>query len=161
MTPILGSQELTWGWPFWLVISPRHGLHQMSKGHSAGNGAPRTISEFKLEQWCQEHSIEYRRIRESMVPGHQRPDYWIKVGQRWWIVEVKEIAEKAEDRALLEYILSGWPQAHWMEQPLGKRLRQSIKDAACQLRQFSHRGFPTVICFFDRTIRFYLEHFHV
>jgi hypothetical protein len=150
-----------WGRPFQPVISPRCEPHQMSKGHFAGKGEPRTISELKLEQCCREYGIECRRIRESMVPGHQRPDYWIKVGQRWWIVEVKEIAEKAEDRALLEDILSGRPQAHWMEQPLGKRLRQSIKDAASQLRKFSHLGFPTVVCFFDRTIGFYLEHFHV
>jgi hypothetical protein len=96
-----------------------------------------------------------------MVPGHQRPDYGIKVEHRWWIVEVKEIAEKSEDRALLQDVLLGKPQAHWMEQPLGKRLCQSIKDAAKQLRKFSRRGFPTVVCFFDTTIGFYLEHSHV
>lgn len=120
-----------------------------------------TVSELLFEQWCGEHGIQYRRIRESMVQGHQRPDYWIKVGNRWWVVEVKEIAEKPEDRTLLQNVLLGRPQARWTEQPLGKRLRQSIKYAASQLGKFSRRGFPTIVCFFDMTIGFYLEHFHV
>jgi len=96
-----------------------------------------TVSELLFEQWCREHGIQCRRIRESMVPGHRRPDYRIKVENRWWVVEVKEIAQKPEDRALLEDVLSGWPQARWTEQPLGKRLRQSIKDAASQLAWIS------------------------
>jgi hypothetical protein len=133
----------------------------MSKGHSKGIGASRTISELKFEQCCREHNIECRRIREAMVPGHQRPDYGIKVEQRWWVVEVKEIAEKSEDKALLRDVLSSGPQAHWAEQPVGKRLRQSIKDAASQLGKFSRRGLPTIVCFFDTTVGFYLENFHV
>jgi hypothetical protein len=131
----------------------------MSKGHSTGKGVPRTISELKFEQCCREHGIECHRIRESMVPGHQRPDYGIKVEQRWWVVEVKEIAETPFDKALLQDALSGESKAHWIRP--GHRLRQSIKDAAGQLRKFSHRGIPTVVCFFDTTMGFYLAHDHV
>jgi hypothetical protein len=43
----------------------------------------------------------------------------------------------------------------------GVRLRQSIKDSAAQLRKFSYRGFPTVVCFFDTTAEFHLERVHV
>jgi hypothetical protein len=100
----------------------------MSKGYSTGSRDPRPISEFSFEQYCREHNIEYRRIRESTVPGHQRPDYRIKVEQRWWVVEVKEAAPTPFDRALLQGVLSGEPRAHWLKP--GHRLRQSIKDAA-------------------------------
>jgi hypothetical protein len=123
----------------------------MSKSHATGNSGFRTASELKFEQWCQEHRIKYRRIREAIVPGHQRPDYWVKVGQLWWVIEVEEIFDKSQ--------LQDESKAYWLKP--GHRLCQSIKDAAGQLRKFSHREFPTVVCFFDTTIGFYLEHDHV
>jgi hypothetical protein len=60
---------------------------------------------------------------------------------------VKELAETADDTATLRELQSGGSSFRWIDP--GARLRQSIKDSAGHLRKFSHRGFSTVICFFD------------
>jgi hypothetical protein len=60
---------------------------------------------------------------------------------------------------LLRDVQSGAGAFRWIDP--GGRLRQSIKDAASQLRKVSQRGFPTVLCFFDKTAGFHLERVHV
>lgn len=118
-----------------------------------------TESELAFEQWCQTHGIDHRRIREAQAPGHKRPDYAIRVQSSWCFVEIKEPAQTPDDAAMLRDLQSGKPSFRWISP--GARLRQSIKDSASQLRKFSHRGFPTVVCFFDTTVGFYLEQAHV
>ncbi|MGB8840706.1 MAG: hypothetical protein WCC64_06520 [Aliidongia sp.] len=60
---------------------------------------------------------------------------------------------------MLHELQSGKPSFRWINP--SARLRQSIRDSANQLRKFSHRGFPTVVCLFDTTVGFYLERVHV
>jgi hypothetical protein len=74
-------------------------------------------------------------------------------------VEIKELAETPDDVAMRHDLQSGKPSFRWNDP--GARLRQSIKNSAAQLRKFSHRGFPTVVCFFDTTVGFYLERVHL
>jgi hypothetical protein len=118
-----------------------------------------TLSETSFEQWCQDCEIEYRRIREARAQGHKRPDYAIRAQQHRCIVEIKQLDQTPDDKALLRDAMSGTSQLHWIDP--GSRLRRPIKDAAAQLRKFSRRGFPTVVCFFDTTVGFYLERVHV
>jgi hypothetical protein len=119
-----------------------------------------TLSETQFERWCHACGIKCRRIREASVQGHKRPDYAIKVQQHWCIVEIKQLDPTPDDKALLqEGLIAGTTQPRWINP--GARLRQSIKEAADQLRKFSQRGFPTVVCFFDTTMGFYLERVHV
>ena len=118
-----------------------------------------TVSEQAFEQWAETRGVECRRIREARAQGHKRPDYAIKVQFHWCFVEIKEIGQTAADLALLSDTQAGRPSVRWIDP--GARLRQSIKDAAKQLRKFSCRGFPTVVCFFDTTIGFYLERVHI
>jgi hypothetical protein len=120
---------------------------------------PPTTSELAFEHWCRAHGLEHRRIREARAPGHKRPDYAIRVLPYWCFVEIKELAETADDAAMLRELQSGKPSFRWIDP--GARLRQSIKDSASQLRKFSYRGFPTVVCFLDTTVGFYLEPIHV
>lgn len=120
---------------------------------------PSTLSEALFERWCHDHDIVCRHIRKSHVQGHKRPDYAIRVSQRWCIVEVKQLDQTRNDKVLVQELLTGTPPVRWINP--GARLRQSIKDAASQLRTFSQRGFPTVVCFFDSTIGFYLERIHI
>jgi hypothetical protein len=79
----------------------------------------------------------------------------MKAIPHWCFVEVKGLAETPADLVMLHELQSGKPSLRWID--LGVRLRQSIKDSAAQLWKFSHRGFPTVVCFFDITVGFYLE----
>jgi hypothetical protein len=119
-----------------------------------------TLSEIQFERWCHSRGIRCRRIREAQVQGHKRPDYAIKVqDHHWCIVEIKQLDETSDDKAVLQALIAGKTQLRWINP--GARLRQSIKDAAGQLRKFSQRGFPTVACFFDTTMGFYLERVHV
>jgi hypothetical protein len=64
-----------------------------------------------------------------------------------------------DDRSLLKDMTAGMPQPRWIDP--GARLRRPIRDAAAQLRKFSRRGFPTVVCFFDMTAGFHLERVQV
>jgi hypothetical protein len=118
-----------------------------------------TTSELAFEHWCQLQGIEYRRVREAKAQGQRRPDYAIKAMAHWCFVEVKELAETPADVAMRQELQSGKPSLRWIDP--GGRLRHSIKDSAAQLRKFSRRGFPTVVCLFDSTVGFYLERFHV
>jgi hypothetical protein len=118
-----------------------------------------TLSEALFERWCHDHGIVCRRIREAYAQGHKRPDYAIKALEHWCIVEIKQLDQTRDDKALLQELSTGAPPARWVNP--GARLRQSIKDASSQLRKYSRRRFPTVVCFFDATIGFYLERFQV
>lgn len=121
--------------------------------------APLTTSELAFEDWCQAHGLEHRRIREARAPGHKRPDYAIRVLNHWCFVEIKELAQTADDAEMLRALQSSKPAFRWISP--GARLRQSIKDSASQLRKFSYRGFPTVVCFFGTTVGFNLERVHI
>src|ERR1039458_1283114 len=112
--------------------------------------APLTLSETWFEQWCQDHGVRCRRIREARVQGHKRPDYAIKVQQHSCIVEIKQLDPTPSDQAWQQDVMSGTTQLHWIDP--GARLRRPLRDAAAQLRKFSQRGFPTVVCFFDTTV---------
>jgi hypothetical protein len=118
-----------------------------------------TISEVYFERWCREHQIEFRRIREARVQGHKRPDYAIKIRGQWCIVEIKQIDSTPNDDVLLRELLCGEVKGRWFEP--GARLTRPMRSASDQLRKFSMRGFPTVVCFFDNTAGFYGENIHV
>jgi len=50
-------------------------------------------------------------------------------------------------------------KGRWIDS--GTRLTRPMRCASDQLRKFSMRGFPTVVCFFDNTAGFYAENIHV
>jgi hypothetical protein len=119
----------------------------------------KTLSEQLLEEWFYQNRIEWRRIRVALTPGYRRPDYGISVGGKRCIIEVKEIVPNDEDNEIVEKARSGIIEARWVAP--GKRLRPAIRSAEGQLRKFSARGFPTIICVFDKTASFHDEAFHV
>jgi hypothetical protein len=118
----------------------------------------KTFSEGILENWFERHTVEWRRIREKA--DNKRPDYAIRVAGNWCIVEVKELKPNDEDKRLIENARNGITEAQWVKP--GKRIRKAItKDAERQLRKFSARGFPTIVCVFDMTASFHDEEYHV
>jgi hypothetical protein len=119
----------------------------------------RTVSEQLVEAWLNRHQIEWRRIRVAIAPGNRRPDYAIRVGGKWCIVEVKELSPNDEDKRLVENARAGIVEGCWVAP--GKRLRPSIRSGEGQLRKFSARGFATIICLFDTTAPFHDVDFHV
>ena len=118
-----------------------------------------TKSELAFEAWCRAKGVIYRRIREAHTPGYKRPDYALHLQAHWCFVEIKELDETPEDSALMSEMLDGGAGFRWVDP--GARLRRPIKAASAQLRKASKRGFPTVVCFFDKTIGFHLERVHV
>jgi len=121
--------------------------------------APPTTSELAFEAWCRAQGVTCRRIRESRIPGHKRPDYALHLRTHGCFVEIKELDETHEDVALLGQPHSGGAGFRWIDP--GARLRRPIRAASSQLREASKRGFPTIVCFFDKTIGFHLERVHV
>ncbi|MGH6846687.1 MAG: hypothetical protein ACREC0_04390 [Methylocella sp.] len=120
---------------------------------------PPTLSEQLFEEWCRDRGIECHRVPEARAQGHKRPDYAIKVQQYWCFVEIKQIDPTPDDEALLQDALSGMPKSRWFVP--GVRPRQPIKKASDQLRKFSQRGFPTVVCLLDTTVGFHLEQINI
>jgi hypothetical protein len=121
--------------------------------------APLTTSELAFEAWCRAQGVTCRRIREARTPGYKRPDYALHLRPHWCFVEIKELDETPEDATLLGEVQAGVADFRWVDP--GARLRRPIRAASAQLRKASKRGFPTVVCFFDKTIGFHLERVHV
>jgi hypothetical protein len=115
-----------------------------------------TTAEVYFEQWCDQQGIEFRPISEARG---RRPDYAIRMVGGWCVVEVKEIDPSPADDALVRELLRGQSSARWVEP--GVRLTGPIRKASRQLKKFSQRRFPTVVCFHDTTIGFHTEGFHV
>jgi len=118
-----------------------------------------TSSEVYFETWCKNSGIENRRIKEAFTQGNQRPDYAIRINQQWCIVEVKQLDPQPDDEKLRKELIAGNSGVRWLDP--GVRLRHPIRVAARQLRKFSKRGLPTVLCLFDQTISFHLEPFQL
>jgi hypothetical protein len=70
----------------------------------------KTLSEQLIEEFCARHRIEWRRIKVTQTPGNRRPDYAIRVGGGWCILEVKELIPTDEDNDLLEELRRGSPR---------------------------------------------------
>jgi len=121
--------------------------------------APLTTSELAFEAWCRAQGVVCRRIREARTPGHKRPDYALQFRPHGCFVEIKELDDAPDDAALLGEVKSSSAGFRWVDP--GARLRQPMKAASKQLRKASKRGFPTVVCFFDKTIGLHLERIHV
>ena len=117
-----------------------------------------TISERSFEDWCYQNEIKCQPIKRARVDGFRRPDFAIKVGGHWCVVEVKEINPNPEDKHQLAIALEKKQEVigFWKVSP-GTRLIRGLRDAETQLRKFSMRGLPTVICFLDNTLGFYDE----
>jgi len=126
---------------------------------SRGSMSEKTLSEQLVEEFCNRHCLAFRRIKVAQKPGNRRPDYAIKVGGGWCILEVKELAPNNEDNSLLEELKQGIIKGRWVAP--GKRLRGPIRGAEHQLRKFAARKLPTIICFLDMTISFHVEDFHI
>lgn len=119
----------------------------------------KTVSEQWVEDWLDRNLTKWRRIRVAKVPGNRRPDYAIRVGGHWVIVEVKELTSNDEDKRLIENARAGIVEGRFVAP--GKRLRPSIRSGEGQLRKLSARGFATIICLCDTTASFHHADFHV
>jgi hypothetical protein len=118
-----------------------------------------TTSELAFEAWCLAQNFIPLRIRKAHTPGHKRPDYALQFQPHGLLfVEIKELDETPEDAAFLDKLQTS-SASRWVD-PCTK-LRGPIKAASAQLQKVSRRGFPTVVCLFDKTIGFYLEPTHV
>jgi hypothetical protein len=86
------------------------------------------------------------------------PTFAIKVDQHWCVIEVKEIDPNPEDKRQLAKASGKKEQisVFWTISP-GTRLIRGMREAKSQLRKFSVRGLPTVVCFLDNTLGFYDE----
>jgi hypothetical protein len=117
-----------------------------------------TISERCFEDWCYQNEIKCQPIKRARVDGFRRPDFAIKVGEHWCVVEVKEINPNREDKRQLAIASEKKEQviSFWKVSP-GTRLIRGLRDAKSQLRKFSMRGLPTITCFLDNTLGFYDE----
>jgi hypothetical protein len=115
-----------------------------------------TISETYFTQWCYEKQIKCRRIKRARADGYKRPDFAINVGEHWCVVEVKQTDPNPQDKNLLERVSTKKEEiiTGWKVSP-GSRLLRGLREATTQLRRFSMRGLPTVVCFFDNTLGFY------
>ena len=118
-----------------------------------------TESELRLEEWCRQQELPFRRIKEAYTDGHRRPDYAVAVPGGWCIVEVKQIEPNDADDELVRELMRGKPVARWVEP--GARIRRLIRGASDQLRKFSKRGLPTVALLVDNTAGFHVEEYHV
>jgi hypothetical protein len=119
----------------------------------------KTLSESLVEEFCHRHHIKWRRIKVAQTPGNRRPDYAIRVGGGWCILEVKELAPADEDKSRLEELRNGIIKGEWVTP--GKRLRGPIRSGEGQLRKFAARNLPTVICLLDTTVSFHVADFHI
>jgi hypothetical protein len=119
----------------------------------------KTASEALIEAWFDRHQIDWRRIKVARTPGNRRPDYAIRISGQRCIVEVKEITPNDLDKRIIENARAGRVEGMWMAP--GKRLRPAIRSSEGQLRKFSDRGFPTIICIIDTTASFHDADFHV
>jgi hypothetical protein len=117
-----------------------------------------TISEKYFEEWCCLNQIKFQRIKEARVEGYKRPDFAIKVGEHWCVVEVKQLEPNPPDKHQLETASEKREavSVFWKKSP-GSRLIRGLREAKSQLRKFSIRNLPTVVCFFDNTLGFYDE----
>jgi hypothetical protein len=114
-----------------------------------------TISERYFKEWCCLNHIKWRPIRKARVDSHKRPDFAIKVGGHWCVVEVKQIDLNPQDKEQLQRAFEKREGgAAWKRSP-GYRLLRGLRHAESQLHKFSMRGLPTVVCFFDTTIGFF------
>jgi hypothetical protein len=112
-----------------------------------------TISEALFEQWCHAQGVDVRRIKVARAKGQKRPDYAIRVNDSWCIIEIKQIDPDKEDNDRLATLRQGKVEGYWIDP--GARLTRPVRKASSQLRKFSHRGFPTVLCLFDATASFH------
>jgi hypothetical protein len=118
-----------------------------------------TTSEALFEQWCHTQGVDFRRIKVARAKGQKRPDYAVQVSGFWCIVEIKQIDPTVEDNSRLATLRQGNVEGYWVDP--GVRLARPIRKASGQLREFSHRGFPTVLCLFDATASFHNAPFQV
>lgn len=118
-----------------------------------------TQSEQLVEDWLNRHQIQWRRVRVARAPRNRRPDYALRIGGGWCIVEAKELTSNDDDKRLIDNARAGIVEGCWVAP--GKRLRRAIRSGEGQLRKFSARGFATLICVFDTTASFHDADFHV
>jgi hypothetical protein len=119
----------------------------------------KTTSEALFERWCHNQNLEVRRINVARVEKQKRPDYAIRVNDGWCIVEIKQIDPTKEDKKRLDTVLKGKIEGYWIDP--GARLTRPMRKASSQLRKYSYRGFPTVVCLFDATASFHDASFQV
>ncbi len=135
-------------------------MHKPCRPFSQGASmSEKTLSESLVEEFCHRHHIKWQRIKVAQTPGNRRPDYAIRVGGGWCILEVKELAPTDEDKSRLEELRNGIIKGEWVTP--GKRLRGPIRSGEGQLRKFAARNLPTVICLLDTTVSFYVADFHI
>jgi hypothetical protein len=102
-----------------------------------------TAADLLFEQFCAEHGIECRRIPEN---EQKTPDYEIQLAGAGVAVEVKQLEPNADDLRHLEELRNGRTSARSVD--MG-RARQSIVEAAKQLRAYAKGRLATIVVLFD------------
>jgi hypothetical protein len=102
-----------------------------------------TDSEIYFERFCKRRGIECARLVEGPA---KTPDYEIRVDNLHIAVEVKQIEPNREDRNILERRATQGAAAYWVDM---SRARQSILDAARQLRVHSKGRQPAVAVLYE------------
>ncbi len=136
-------------------VAPEVGMSKwkLRTGPGAVSGAAtetKNLSEQLVEDFCDHHNIEWWRIKEA--PPNRMPNYAIRVRSHWCILEVKQLEPTDKDNDLVGKL-------RWIA--AGKRLHDRFRSAEHQLRRFSARSLPTMICLLDTTVSFHDEGFHI
>jgi hypothetical protein len=111
----------------------------------------KTISEHLFERFCQEKSINFRRLDVSNLPDIKTPDYEIFTSGGSIIVEVKQLDPNEEDKRLYNQLLNE-DDVDVRRQVPGSRIRGKISDAMPQLKIAAKEGKPALIALYSNLI---------
>jgi hypothetical protein len=104
----------------------------------------KTISELLFEQFCEENSIRYCRVKQQV---HKTPDYDIYFGEHLVIAEVKQIDQNKDDEKRSEQGRRRGRIAFWEKS--GRRVRIKIDSAKKQLKLRSQGKYPAILVLYD------------
>ena len=101
-------------------------------------------SEVLFEDYCDKHSIQWRRIPEGT---EKRPDYYVYMNGQLVVIEVKQFDLNEEEKNVWERVNDG--EAFGYAVKTKYRIRRKIKEGKEQLKPYSKR--PTLLVLFDNT----------
>jgi hypothetical protein len=106
-----------------------------------------TKSEELFERFCAERKLSFHKIPESKTKS---PDYYLEVGGKMIVAEVKQIDANKEESRVLAMPAEDWGQGeiyHW-DIP-GERIRNKITSAMPQFKNLSKGQYATLLVVYD------------
>lgn len=105
-----------------------------------------TESENLLEEFFEKFGIAFERIPKSSMPHEKTPDYLVPIGdvKSYW--EVKELESNEDEEAISNAIHMGVSEIYSVN---SRRIRNSIKSACEQFKNYGVTDSPCVIVVYD------------